>query len=710
MRTLARATLIALFAAASSACGHGAGTTIPPVREASAARSASSNTGSTAQGATLYVSSAKTVYVFPLAAQGTQAPTTTITPHPYQQSRIVGLAAAADGNLGMLQEYYPDTTTHRCRIAIHQAGASRPAGSDVDCGEYSDAYAYGIARNPARPSGSVTVPQGDAFDVLVTLDSTAHAYLKRIDENGNPLGTLTLPANTARSIATDPGGHDFVADPTTNHVMRYSATAAEGGTTAPVADLALPNTAGQIAISPVTKTLWVATNDGTNTVINGYAFPGAGQQYSSTPSQTINTNLTRYTVGALAFDQAGHLYAGLNLIYGRSGPYKNVVKVFDVSQTTPTLMYLLAQPVAGNPSDITGLAISEGPFANQPDPTPAGIQGPITFASYSNGPVRGQQGWLSNSCGNSDYDANVVNSSSYPSAQWPGTPPAKALQIDNAVTQGCYSGLATPLNPQTAGIPSSVTDPTNWLHCGPACQPFFATQFVVTSATGGFQPALEMSLSPVWNNDGARMHYIGLWHTLDANNQNKLLIFTNDVEDVLGATPPCLQCANFVAWELAYADPALPHTIGMTIEFVPPAQDVTKFYVDGTLAGVSQQSFRSWEDYYLYDTESDPGAAHPNSRAVNDLLLHPGNVDSCLNFQDYANNCNQRSSGPDHTSTANNGFLFTNIATCAGTASSCASTVAISSAGRALTGATAPRSSAMLRSTSLPPRTLKDLR
>ena len=39
---------------------------------------------------------------------------------------------------------------------------------------------------------------------------------------------------------------------------------------------------------------------------------------------------------------------------------------------------------------------------------PSNTTGPITFASYSNGPVRGQNGWLSNSCGGNDYNANVV--------------------------------------------------------------------------------------------------------------------------------------------------------------------------------------------------------------------------------------------------------------------------------------------------------------
>ncbi|HEV2739841.1 MAG TPA: hypothetical protein VGU66_14790 [Candidatus Elarobacter sp.] len=319
---------------------------------------------------------------------------------------------------------------------------------------------------------------------------------------------------------------------------------------------------------------------------------------------------------------------------------------------------------------------------------PSNTVGPITFASYSNSPVRGQQGWLSNSCGNSDYNANVVNTSSYPSAQWPGTPPTKALQIDNSVTQGCFSGLGSPPVPNAAGYPNALSDTSTNppAQCGPTCNPFFSVQFVVTSATGAWQPALEMSISPVWNNQGARMQYIGLWHTTDSGSNQKLLIFTNDVEGVFPAnTPtPCFQCANFVPWEIKYVDPALPHTIGMTMQFVQPNADVVKFYVDGVLSGVSQTSFRSWEDYYLFDTESDPNGTYPYSRAVNDLLFHPGNVDTCLNFADYAGNCDQRSSGPGHTSTAGNGFLFNNLTTCAGTAASCAGAIQTSSMGRSV--------------------------
>ena len=324
---------------------------------------------------------------------------------------------------------------------------------------------------------------------------------------------------------------------------------------------------------------------------------------------------------------------------------------------------------------------------------PSNTTGPITFASYSLGVVRGQNGWLSNSCGNSDYNANVVSTSSYPSAQWPGTPPTRALQIDNSVTQGCFSGLGSPVTPTVAGYPNSLADESvnPATQCGPTCQPFFTVQFVVTSATGAWQQDLGMSISPVFNNQGARMQYLGLWHTTDltASHTKKLLVFTNDVEGVFPAnTPtPCLSCANFVPFEIAYVDPALSHKVGMTMTFVQPNLDVVKFYVDGVLAG-STSGYRSWEDYYIFDTESDPGGANPVSRAVNDLLFHPGNLDSCKDFADYQNNCVLGSGGPGHTSTANNGFLFTDLTTCAGTAATCAGAIQTSSFKRSTQGLT----------------------
>ncbi len=312
--------------------------------------------------------------------------------------------------------------------------------------------------------------------------------------------------------------------------------------------------------------------------------------------------------------------------------------------------------------------------------------GPITFASYSDGPLGGQNGWQTNSCGGNDYDAAVVDTSSFPSANWNGYPtPAKAMRFSNAVTQGCFSGLGSPNTPSSAGYPSALADtslatPTQ---CGPTCETFWTEEFVVTSATGAFQPQLEMSISPVWNNQGARMSYVGLWHTVDSNNNPKLLVFGYDVEGIDTADfpggAPCFQCANFVGYELAYVDATVPHKIGMTMQFVQPKGDVVKYYVDGVQVGIpTPTSYRSWEDYYLNDTESDPGYTYPYSRAVNDLLFRAGNVDGCVNFAD--DTCTSGPSG--HAANAGKGFLFTNITTCAGSQAVCSAAIQTSSVRR----------------------------
>lgn len=322
---------------------------------------------------------------------------------------------------------------------------------------------------------------------------------------------------------------------------------------------------------------------------------------------------------------------------------------------------------------------------------PSGQLGPIVFNNYSLGAIQGQNDpatakpWLSNSCGNNDVSANVVNTSSFPSSHWTGfVQPTKALQFDNSVTQGCYSGLGTPEGSRSSGWPSALTDTNAFTQCGPTCNPYFSFEFVATSSTGAFQPDLEVNFSPVWSNDGARMAWVGLWHTTDSGSHQKLLIFTNDVEGIVGGPAPCLSCANFVAHEVAYVDPTVPHKIGLAMNFVQPNNDTVTIYVDGVQQPPAT-TIRSWSDYYLFDTESDPGFAHPNSRAVDDVLFRAGNVDTCVNFADYASGpCNTVSGRTGHTANAGNGFLITNVTTCSGTAASCAGAIQTSSSRRSV--------------------------
>jgi hypothetical protein len=150
-------------------------------------------------------------------------------------------------------------------------------------------------------------------------------------------------------------------------------------------------------------------------------------------------------------------------------------------------------------------------------------------------------------------------------------------------------------------------------------------------------------------------------------------------------TAPCFQCSNFVAHEVKYVDPTLPHKIGLAISFVQPDNDAVTIYVDGQQQPAAT-TYRSWEDYYLFDTGPDPGYANPYSRAVDDVLFHTANVDSCVDFNDYSggpcNSASPRTGHPGHTANANKGFLISNVTTCSGTAASCAASIQTSSFAR----------------------------
>jgi hypothetical protein len=517
-------------------------------------------------------------------------------------------------------------------------------------------HTFGFVLNPSDfDNNPITAGANDPYanPIAVQLVETGGSGHVQIVKNGTPTGGTS----TALNYSTD------------TVAVRYDGGSAPGYSVA--VDVSSTNvTPETLTISPLYVTSASPYRSGTS-----LTFTTAGQTAQVNLSETNNAT-------AIYTATPSGSCAGVATASAPSGPA-------NAASTTVTAQGAGSCTIAFSDGMSTITWSVSVSTASASVTVPSNMTGPITFASYSNGPVRGQNGWTSNSCSNNDYNANVVNTSSYPSAPWPGTPPTKALQVDNSVTQSCYSGLGSPVTPTVAGYPNALADTSGATpaQCGPTCQPFFSVEFVVTSATGAWQPALGMSLSPVFNNQGARMQYIGLWHTTDSGSNQKLLVFTNDVEGLWpgnppGTTAPCFQCANFVPWEIKYVDPALPHKIGMTMQFVQPNADVVKFYVDGVLSGVSQTQFRSWEDYYMLDTESDPGAAYPYSRAVNDVLFHPGNLDTCLNFADYQGNCDQRTSGPGHTSTANNGFLFTNITTCAGTAAVCAGAIQTSSFAR----------------------------
>ena len=293
-----------------------------------------------------------------------------------------------------------------------------------------------------------------------------------------------------------------------------------------------------------------------------------------------------------------------------------------------------ALPVTGTPHSIDSAAQSTA-VAPSAALTPAEAQAfaGITynanmFDSYNTGPIVGQKGWLGSACG---YSASHVDATSlYPAAHFAGhKAPANVLVVGNTADDGCYDGLGTPPVSSPAGRADSYTvaSPT-WTQCGASCRNIFVGAWTVTSSTGGYQPGVAMSVSPVYDNDGARMSYVGMEYVPNPRtNTPSLHIFTYDVQGVCPPNTtatcgnpgpaPCFQCANFVEHDVAYVDPATEHTIGIVMEFATP-RDRVLVTVDGIPGWVGG----SWQDYYTMDTESDPGGTHPHSRAVNDLLLH----------------------------------------------------------------------------------------
>jgi hypothetical protein len=254
----------------------------------------------------------------------------------------------------------------------------------------------------------------------------------------------------------------------------------------------------------------------------------------------------------------------------------------------------------------------------------------IFFDGYALGPVTGQQGWTGGDCTPPTIDEAVVPASDYPDA----VPPFgdQLLRVSNAAVSGCYRDAFSPALADEAGEPTALNGGLG----GGTREPRFAAQWVFSSSTGGYQPGLNVQISPD-RGDGARMSYVG------AKMENgAITIVFIDVQGVNG-TAPCFQCANFVETDFPGYDPTKSHLIQLEMGFEPgPSNDVVGLFVDGKLVHVGT----SWEDYYRYDTESSPTAADRFPRTANRLLI--------------------RATGPAAPSTDGQGYLIGDISYVAG--------------------------------------------
>ncbi len=234
------------------------------------------------------------------------------------------------------------------------------------------------------------------------------------------------------------------------------------------------------------------------------------------------------------------------------------------------------------------------------------------FETYSIGNIDGQDGWMKTG----PYDVAVVaNNYGF------GTFGTKTLRISDSVTSGSFGDqtFSKPLADE-----AGEADALNGGMSGGTRQPHFEAQFDLASTMPTYQPGMHMSVSPD-RGDGARMSYLRFEDAAGGINA-----FFYDVQ---GVTNP----ANFVETQVATnLSRAMPHSIKFVMDFVNgPSNDVVKVYIDGILVHTGT----SWENYYRFDSESNPSLVS-NSRTVDSLLF--------------------RLSGTATSANAGNGFLVDN--------------------------------------------------
>jgi len=218
----------------------------------------------------------------------------------------------------------------------------------------------------------------------------------------------------------------------------------------------------------------------------------------------------------------------------------------------------------------------------------------VNFESYSLGSVNGQDGWSSTG----GYDQAVVNNTyGYPSFG------NKSLRISDAYTTGSFGDQTFSkslmnecgeTNAENDGQSGGVRQ----RHCE------FSFDFASTKST--LQPGMHLSVSPD-RGDGARMSYLRFEDQADG-----IHVFFDDVTD----PGHVINGDTFSDTDIATIN-RNPHNIKFVMDLADgPDNDVVKIYIDGVL----KITGTSWEDYYAFDTESDP-ALNGHSRTVDSLLF-----------------------------------------------------------------------------------------
>lgn len=215
--------------------------------------------------------------------------------------------------------------------------------------------------------------------------------------------------------------------------------------------------------------------------------------------------------------------------------------------------------------------------------------------TYTTGNINGQNGWSKTGA----YDVAVDESFGVPGF---GT---QSLRISNAVTSGSFGDHTYSRSLlEEAGEVNAASS----TYSGGTLRNHFEAEFAIRPMQLRQQSGLFMSVSPD-RGDGARMSYLGF---RDDPTGIRINFF-----DVQGTGNP----ANFVETVIATGlSRAQTHTIKLTIDFVEgPSNDVVKVYLNGTLVHTGT----TWENYYRYDSESNPTLTN-QSRRVDSLLFRVG--------------------------------------------------------------------------------------
>jgi hypothetical protein len=226
----------------------------------------------------------------------------------------------------------------------------------------------------------------------------------------------------------------------------------------------------------------------------------------------------------------------------------------------------------------------------------------INFESpkYSLGNIDGQNGWSKTGA----YDVAVVpNTSGYSSFG------SQSLRISNGVASGSFGDQTfAPSLTEPAGEADALDINGNPVV---APKPHFEAQFDIASATKAYQPGMLMSVSPD-RGDGARMSYLRF-----EDHPDGIEVYFDDVTDPSHA----IGADSFNESKVATLSYTAPHTVKFVMDFYNgPDNDVVNVFIDGKLV----KTGTSWEDYYRFDAESNPGIQQNDSRTVSTLLFREG--------------------------------------------------------------------------------------